>query len=177
VSDVALLLINIVVSVILSIAIAVVSFVVLSLRSRLADLEQENIALRSEVERLRQNNAMLQARIAAMGQDASGYGSRSLLGAIRKMLLKCAPVDSDESIRALFVDSRLRPWRDLVHEAPNRYERVNMLLNSLYDRFDDAGENALVLFLTVLSEHIERGDACKQSLRSMAEIMSAELRS
>lgn len=171
-----MLLINVVVSLFLGIAIAIVSQTVSSMRSQISDLETENVRLHDEVERLRQDNAVLRARIAAMGRDAAGGGARFLLGTIRKMLLRCAPADSDESVRALFIDERLQPWRDLVHEAPNRYERVNMLLNTLYDRFDDEGNNALCLFLYVLSEHIAHGDECKRSLRGMAEILSAELR-
>ncbi len=91
---------------------------------------------------------------------------------LRDTLTRCGPFDSDRSLRAVFTDARLYPWRDSVPEADSRAERVNALIAALLERRDIHGNPALALFVEVLAESVPAGDACHRDLATLA----AELR-
>jgi|GEM_PF-1314720 len=92
---------------------------------------------------------------------------------LRDTLSRCGPFDSDRSLRAAFVDARIRPWRDLISDnTPSRATRVDALIEALIEQANDAGDPALALFLDVLADRTSSGDACKQQLDRLA----AELR-
>lgn len=96
---------------------------------------------------------------------------------LRTTLLICAPVSSDRELRALFVDSRLAPWRDLLPEASSPEVRVDTLIATLDPRHNRHGEPALTLLLKVLAERTDPEDRCHQSLREVArQLAPAETR-
>jgi hypothetical protein len=76
----------------------------------------------------------------------------------------------------LFVDARLSPWRDWLPDAPTPAERVLAVIEALSERYNPQGENALVLFLRVLSDNVPLGDACHHELAALAEETAAALR-
>ncbi len=91
---------------------------------------------------------------------------------LRETLTRCGPFDSDRSLRAVFVDARLAPWRDFISDnTPSRAARVDALIEALLEQDSDAGDPALALFLAVLVDRTASGDACKQQLaRLVAEL-------
>lgn len=92
---------------------------------------------------------------------------------LRETLSRCGPFDSDRSLRAVFVDARIAPWRDLISDnTPNRVARVDALIEALLEQVSDASDSALALFLDVLADRVSPGDACKKRLACLA----AELR-
>lgn len=95
--------------------------------------------------------------------------SEQLLHDLRQTLLSCAPVDGDTGLRALFVDARLQPWRHLLPEGHSPADRVDGLIVLLHGRRDEAGQNALALFLQVAAEQLSPEDACHQQLLSLVE--------
>lgn len=93
----------------------------------------------------------------------------NILDRLRTTLLDCGPFDSGPALRAAFVDARIWPWRDRLPQAHTRTERVDATVDLLHDKYTDQQENALVLFLRVLSERIDPGDACRQRLVELAD--------
>ncbi len=92
---------------------------------------------------------------------------------LRDTFSRCGPFDSDRALRAVFVDARIAPWRDLISDnTPSRAARVDVLIEALLEQASDAGDPALALFLAVLAERTSPGDVCKQQLARLA----AELR-
>ena len=87
---------------------------------------------------------------------------------LQSTLLKCGPFDSEVELRAMFVDARISPWRDSFPEMRNRVSRVNVLIDELLHRYATTGENALLLFLQVLTERASAGDACHSDLTASA---------
>lgn len=79
--------------------------------------------------------------------------------------MSCGPFASDEHLRAVFVDSRIRPWRDQLPEAESHFERVTRVIAFLADR---QNESVLVLTLKVLSELHDENDNCRSTLIELA---------
>ncbi len=100
-----------------------------------------------------------------------GIGS-SLLTQLREVLLRCGSFDNDDELRAVFVDERISPWRHLLPTAASPTGRVNRVIEFLSTQSNDKGENALVLFLYVLSEGISQGNKCKGELARLAAGLS-----
>ncbi|HOU15968.1 MAG TPA: CHAT domain-containing protein [Anaerolineae bacterium] len=86
--------------------------------------------------------------------------SPSLQNRLRDALLKCAPFGSNEVLRLLFDDDRLAAWKYNVPEAATPASRVSFLISQFMDAWNAEGQNALSLFLCVLSELPERGAQC-----------------
>ena len=74
---------------------------------------------------------------------------------LRNTLLKCPQFASTAELKALFVDARLSPWRNELPEANQMAARVNLAIDYLADRYTKHQENALVLFLHVLSDQFD----------------------
>ncbi|MBA3533956.1 MAG: SIR2 family protein [Ardenticatenales bacterium] len=91
-----------------------------------------------------------------------------LLGRLRETLLRCGPFDDFPALRDLFVDPRIRPWRDRLRESSAPHTRVNGLIADLQDQANTQGENALVLFLLVLIESLPAGIECRKQLGALA---------
>ena len=75
-------------------------------------------------------------------------------------LLTCAPSDC----APIFVDDRISPWREMIPEAACSIDQARALIDMLFPRYNDAGDNALALFLIVLSERTNLADACHRRL-------------
>ena len=76
------------------------------------------------------------------------------------------------ALKSLFVDSRIIPWRDRLPSADDTQGRVRAAIDFLYEQRNAAGENALLLFLQVLSEQFNADDACRQELRALLDTFS-----
>lgn len=88
------------------------------------------------------------------------------LATVRNLVLDCAPIDNPGDIRALFADSRLRPFRNGLPDLNiDRLGRADALIAYLADRKNVAGENGLTLFWQVLMERIDPGDYCYPRLQ------------
>jgi len=92
-----------------------------------------------------------------------------------KTLLKCGPFDSDEELRAVFIDARINPWYALSSQAQNAAIRVKSTIEALHNRYNDNQENALVLFLYVLSGQTPSGTMCYQELNRIAIELEQQL--
>jgi len=88
---------------------------------------------------------------------------------IRDILLNCAPLESDQTIKYLFADERLFPWRYLVPGGRNKQERAEALISLLREKQNIAGENALGLFLLVAADRLHEQDKCRSELTALAE--------
>ncbi|MCA9937826.1 MAG: EVE domain-containing protein, partial [Anaerolineales bacterium] len=91
------------------------------------------------------------------------------LASLRRVLRNCGPFDDDPKLRAVFVDSRLSPWRDNVPEAGNASARVDALISYLLPRQNNSGENALLLFLQVLRDRANPKDSCAGQLADLID--------
>ena len=103
--------------------------------------------------------------------DSPAVGSgipRQLYNQLHTVLLDCGSFGTDHELKAIFVDNRLYPWRNRLPQADNPTRRVEGAINFLHNQYNDVGENALVLLLRVLSEHLDSRDACHQRLLDLA---------
>lgn len=118
------------------------------------------------------------SRAPAKPEVAAGRQSgidSNLYRQLQDLLMRCAPLESDEALRSLFVDARLRPWRNKVPTSSNVQARAENLVDFLHDKSNVLGENALVLFLQVAAERLDPGDACRRQLLAAAEQLRTKL--
>lgn len=94
---------------------------------------------------------------------------------LETVLLKCGPFSNNDSLRAIFIDSRISAWRTDLYETNNRTERVRLTIEYLCQQYNDKGENALLLLLQVISEHTSVGDACHQELIQLSDELRISL--
>jgi len=93
---------------------------------------------------------------------------------VRDALLNCDQFQKDETLRALFVDQRVYPWRNSLSNASSPQERAQGLIDCLHDQYrHDTKENGLVLFLQVLSEHHDPATAIHHRLVGLAGELTA----
>jgi hypothetical protein len=105
------------------------------------------------------------------------------LSRVREVLNSCGPFASNRELWAVFVDERIAPWRDDLPEADSRIDRIDALIEYLYDNFsvntsDEEGadpQNALVLFIHVLIDRTAPEDACCDTLQSVAAKLAEEI--
>jgi formylglycine-generating enzyme required for sulfatase activity len=88
---------------------------------------------------------------------------------LRDTLVMCPQFDTDENLRAIFVDERIFPWRNALSQAISRNSRVQLAINFLYEQQNIRNENALVLLLQVLSECVDLGDILCHKLSALAD--------
>ena len=95
---------------------------------------------------------------------------------LRGILLNCWQSGGSRQLQSLFADPRLQPWRHNVPETGSVAASVDAIVSLLQEkqRADD-GRNALVLFLEVLADRIDPGDACHRQLHEMAGQLEKEL--
>lgn len=94
---------------------------------------------------------------------------------LREVLAQHLALVDDRALRAVFVDKRLAPWRNRAPEAtPDRATRVAALIDTLYDKANIKGENALVLFLRVLADQTDPDDALHRDLSNLAKELEQE---
>lgn len=93
-----------------------------------------------------------------------------LLRRLQDTMRRCGPFDQHETLKALFVDGRINDWKDQIPlEAKNVYERVTIFIAWLLHRYNTKQENALVLFLHVLSAQCAKTDACHKDISELAD--------
>jgi len=91
-----------------------------------------------------------------------------LLTAVRQALMDCDELDSPAAVRALFVDERLRTWRNSIPSAATRAAQADLLISALAERRSVEGANALVLLLRVLAARYP-GDELQARLEAIAD--------
>ena len=94
---------------------------------------------------------------------------------VRAVLEDCAPMGSNDELRAIFRHPKLKPWRSRLPEAGSLMGRVDAVVAYLSDRYNIDNENALLLLLAVLSAMSEEGDACGSALMQVAERLAVDL--
>ncbi len=95
---------------------------------------------------------------------------------LRNTLLNCWQLDGTRQLTSLFADPRLQPWRHSVPQTESVAASVDAIISLLQDRQRaEDGRNALVLFLEVLADRVDPGDACHGQLQDMARQIEEEL--
>lgn len=102
--------------------------------------------------------------------------SPALLTDLRATLLSCGPFRHPDQLHALFIDARLNPWRTQIPEADSEAGRLNAVIDTLIGHENKREENALVLFIQVLSESLHEEDICHQQLKTLATRLDKELK-
>src|SRR6266702_712584 len=100
-----------------------------------------------------------------------------LYSRLRQTLTDCGEVfDNDVALRSVFIVQSLNPFRNGLPQANNLQDRVDRLVAFLVNkRRADTKENALVIFLRVLSEQMDKADECYQNLSDLADELEREL--
>lgn len=96
-----------------------------------------------------------------------------LLNKLKEVLLICAPIHSDNSLRTIFVDSRISQWHATIPEASSPQDRVEKLVHFLIQEKDSSDNNGLVLFLSCLSERINQDNKCSYELERLSSDLIA----
>jgi hypothetical protein len=100
----------------------------------------------------------------------------TLYNPLKQALLDCGPFESDDALRAIFVDDRLKPWRHSLPQASSPTSRAEAIIAFLVDkRRADTKESVLVLLLRVLSERHDPADECHLRLARLAEELEGTL--
>lgn len=94
---------------------------------------------------------------------------------LQKALSSCEIFDSDARLYTIFVDTRLYPWRNRVPQADSKADRVARVIDSLHDKYDNRRQNALALFMNVLSEEIDLQDDQRSQLEALADDLEQTL--
>ncbi|MDX1662950.1 MAG: ATP-binding protein [Candidatus Promineifilaceae bacterium] len=92
---------------------------------------------------------------------------------LRQLLLDCAPLGSNDTMRALFADPRLRPWQNALPDAATPTARAEALLDLLDERRREDGTPALALLLEALADRVDPADACHPRLSETAAAVAA----
>lgn len=92
---------------------------------------------------------------------------------LQRLLGQSEAFSGDGALRALFVDRRLTPWRTQLPQADSVGSRVQKVVDYLYQREAENGENALVQLLRVLQDQVDPGDARHRALRELADEIAA----
>ena len=115
-----------------------------------------------------------------MVNSKTSYVSTGLLPDLYKRLLDTLVVhphfESNEKLRAAFIDARIHLWRNTVPQADNVDTRVRRTIDYLYERHNTEGKNALVLCLQVLGECVDPDDALCSELLTLADEVEAYLK-
>ncbi len=98
------------------------------------------------------------------------YGLLSdFIDRLQETLLVCAPFDDFTALTHLFVDARIHPWRNAIRYRPNSVGLIDEVIFQLYEQQNQAGENALLLFLQVVRDRIDPDDACHGRLSMLIQ--------
>ena len=116
-------------------------------------------------------------------KEQMAYISPKTLAWLREVFTNCGPFESDRELATVFVDERIAPWRDDLPEADSRGDRIDALIEYLYDTFraeaddehDESAQNALVLFTHVLADRTAPEDACYPTLLEAARRLTEEI--
>lgn len=125
--------------------------------------------------------SMLGLRIAAWRPTAIDYNSFLQTPGIPAdvstqmyiTLQRCRQFNSDDELRAVFVDQRIALWRNALPEASDSETRIGKTIAYLWNCENTQHENGLILFLYVLSDRVESGDIRKQQLIRLADALES----
>lgn len=92
-----------------------------------------------------------------------------LITSLRTALAECDQFESNRSLRSLFADTRLAPWRKSLPEADGISDRVDKVVSYLYDKKHRDGSYALVSLLMVLAETISPDDDRHEGLKNLTD--------
>jgi TIR domain-containing protein/bDLD-like protein len=98
----------------------------------------------------------------------SGIPSHLMIS-LREALADCEPFETNRSLRNLFADTRLSPWRNSLPQADTLTERVDGVISYLHDKKHRDGSNALISLLLVLAERMEVEDDRRDQLVKLAK--------
>ncbi len=99
----------------------------------------------------------------------------SLLLNLKDVLRRCEIFTDDRHLKTVFVDARIASWRDVLPQRDTQADRVDAVIDCLFDQYNQKGENALVLFLRVLAEQQPPDNALQSELIVLAGILEPEL--
>ncbi|MBN2002970.1 MAG: hypothetical protein JXA21_06405 [Anaerolineae bacterium] len=95
-----------------------------------------------------------------------------LINRLRSVLGCCDGLANDRVLRAIFIDARIKQWRNYVPEnTQNRAERVTRVITTFCRLGGGGNENALVLLLRVLAESAPSGDMNRDMLFKLADAL------
>ena len=87
---------------------------------------------------------------------------------LRDLLLETDIIHNSRQLLGLFSDERLRPWRNGLPQSDNAQARVDLLIDYLHNKTHKSfQENALILFIKVLSQRIDPGDNLHANLEHL----------
>jgi hypothetical protein len=93
---------------------------------------------------------------------------------MRNVLEQCGELETDNKLKAIFIDERINLWQNKLPALPDRESRIDAIIMLLYRKFTRKNENGLFLFLQVLSERHDPNDTCHENLRGLAEAWAQE---
>jgi hypothetical protein len=99
--------------------------------------------------------------------------STQLYHRCRNTFLECHEFDSNASLKAVFVTSDLRPFRNRIPDTGSKTERVEACLALLIERYLSDGRAVLPLFVAALRDRYTLGDALHDELEKLAREVSA----
>jgi len=89
---------------------------------------------------------------------------------LQETLLKCNEFKSDSQLKAIFVDSRIIPWKNQLSITATPQERVQAVIALLSEQTSHkTSENGLVLLLRVLSKQIDSEAKLHHDLVDLAD--------
>ncbi|MCK5919817.1 MAG: hypothetical protein KAG66_02680 [Methylococcales bacterium] len=94
---------------------------------------------------------------------------------MRKALMQCDITASNESVRGLFADERIYPWRNQISEANSPSGRADAIISKLHNRRNRAGENALALFFAVAGERFDEQDSCYELIDGLSRHLNGQV--
>ena len=77
---------------------------------------------------------------------------------LEAVLKSCGPFKNYDDLQALFVDRRIHLWRSELPRANTLAGQVSQTIAFLWEQYNSADENGLVLFLHVLADGINPND-------------------
>ncbi len=102
--------------------------------------------------------------------------SPSLSNRLKETISRCAPMDSDQVLIALFSDNRISAWRDRVKKADTIAERKSFLMDLLLQDERNAQKEPLIIsFLTVLRDNIDPGNMCHKEIDELIQDIEKHL--
>lgn len=97
--------------------------------------------------------------------------SSQLQNQVRQYLMNSPYLDGNDSLRRLFIDTRISMWRNNLPEAGSRASRANAVI-AAFDKMNN-GYNVLALILQVIVDNTPHGDAAKGQGAELARQVQA----
>jgi hypothetical protein len=94
---------------------------------------------------------------------------------LRQVLADCEQLATDASLRAVFANSSLAPWRSNLPQANSIQNRAEYVIDYLHNKYSQDGDNVLVQLLLVLSEYVNEKDQQHHDLLALANDLNQTL--